>query len=186
MLSGAIFAPNSRRRRFALPRPSTSDLKHKHPAEKGANQDQASEQAQAHEGQFARDRFDDVGGYHHFEAEQQRPTDANLVDVRILLGYRLPQLAIGGSRDANHDDQNAEDFEPAPDDADGLIHKRFERPDRIDIVHRAPPAGADGTLSLRTAPAILPGHAIKQRVAVRAHATAATAYAASAFSRGTP
>src|SRR5215471_822904 len=77
------------------------------------------------------DRFNDIGRHEHLEAEQKRSTDADLIDVGVLLGYRLPQLAIGRPYDTDHDDENAEDFDPAPDDADEVINRRFEALDRV-------------------------------------------------------
>src|SRR5215813_15245851 len=77
------------------------------------------------------DRFNDIGRHEHLEAEQERSTDSDLVDVGILLGYRLPQLAIGRPYDTDHDDENAEDFDPAPDDADEVIDRWFEALDRV-------------------------------------------------------
>src|SRR5215813_2965744 len=77
------------------------------------------------------DRFNDIGRHEHLEAEQERSTDADLVEVGVLLRYRLPQLAIGRPYDTDHDDENAEDFDPAPDDADEMIDRRFEALDRV-------------------------------------------------------
>src|SRR5262244_549298 len=77
------------------------------------------------------DRFNDIGRHEHLEAEQERSTDADLVDVGILLGYRLPELAISRPYDTDHNDENAEDFDPAPDDADEVIDRRFEALDRV-------------------------------------------------------
>src|SRR5215472_17672134 len=77
------------------------------------------------------DRFNDIGRHEHLEAEQERSADADLVDVGVLLGYRLPQLAIGRPYDTDHDDENAEDFDPAPDHADEVIDRRFEALDRV-------------------------------------------------------
>src|SRR5215813_9632101 len=77
------------------------------------------------------DRFNDIGRHEHLEAEQERSTDADLVDVGVLLGYRLPQLAISRPYDTDHDDENAEDFDPAPDDANEVIDRRFEALDRV-------------------------------------------------------
>src|SRR5262245_36772810 len=78
-----------------------------------------------------RDRFNDIGRHEHLEAEQERSTDADLVDVGVLLGYRLPQLAIGRPYDSDRDDENAKDFDPAPDDADEVIDRRFKTLDRV-------------------------------------------------------
>src|SRR5215471_1331273 len=83
-----------------------------------------------------RDRFNDVGCHEHLEAQQKGSTDADLEDVGVLLGYRLPQLAISRPCDTSHDDENAEDFDPAPDDADEMINRRFEALDRV-LHHRA-------------------------------------------------
>src|SRR5262249_43946342 len=80
---------------------------------------------------FMSDRFNDIGRHEHLEAEQERSTDADLVDVGVLLGYRLPQLAISRPYDTDHDDENAEDFDCAPDDADEVIDRRFEALDRV-------------------------------------------------------
>src|SRR5262249_16761973 len=77
------------------------------------------------------ERFNDVGRHEHLETEQERSTDADLVDIGVLLGYRLPQLAISRPYDTDHDDENAEDFDPAPDDADEVIDRRFEALDRV-------------------------------------------------------
>ena len=55
----------------------------------------------------------------------------DLIDLGVLLGYRLPQLAIGRPYDSDHDDENAKDFDPAPDDADEVIDRRFEALDRV-------------------------------------------------------
>ncbi len=52
--------------------------------------------------------FHDISGHQHLEAKQERATDANLVNLGLLLGYSLPQLAISGPGDAGHDDENAE------------------------------------------------------------------------------
>src|SRR5262245_65700225 len=73
-----------------------------------------------------RDRFNDIGRHEHLEAEQERSTDADLVDVGVLLRYRLPQLAISRPDDPDHNDENAEDFDPAPDDLDEVVDRRFE------------------------------------------------------------
>jgi hypothetical protein len=43
--------------------------------------------------------FHDISGHQHLEAKQERATDANLVDLGLLLGYPLPQLAISGPGD---------------------------------------------------------------------------------------
>src|SRR5262249_41668194 len=101
------------------------------------------------------DRFNDIGRHEHLEAEQERSTDADLVDVGVLLGYRLPQLAISRPYDANHDDENAEDFDPAPDDVDEVVDRRFEALDgvlhlRILLLQPA------RSLSSRSPPAIVP------------------------------
>jgi hypothetical protein len=40
------------------------------------------------------DRLDDIGRDKDFETQQQRAPDADLVDVGVLLGNGLPQLAI--------------------------------------------------------------------------------------------
>src|SRR5262245_34593267 len=77
------------------------------------------------------DRFNNVGRHEHLEAEQERSTDADLVDVGVLLGYRQPQLAISRPCDTSHDDENAEDFDPAPNDANEVIDQWFEALDRI-------------------------------------------------------
>ena len=60
--------------------------------------------------------FHDISGHQHLEAKQERATDANLVNLGLLLGYSLPQLAISGPGDAGYDDENAEDLDPATDD----------------------------------------------------------------------
>src|SRR5262249_46827033 len=78
-----------------------------------------------------RDRLTDIVRHEHLEAEQERSTDADLVDVGVLLRYRLPQLAISRPYDTDHNDENAEDFDPAPDDADGVIDRRFEALDGV-------------------------------------------------------
>src|SRR5262249_40531549 len=78
-----------------------------------------------------RDRVNAAGRHEHLEAEQERSTDADLVDIGVLLGYRLPQLAISRPYDTDHDDENTEDFDSAPDDADEVIDRRFEALDRV-------------------------------------------------------
>src|SRR5215510_5981264 len=78
-----------------------------------------------------RDRFNDVGRHEHLEAQQERSTDADLVDVGVLLGYRLAQLAISRPCDTSHDDENAEDLDPASDDPNQVIDRRFEALDRV-------------------------------------------------------
>src|SRR5215831_17685539 len=78
-----------------------------------------------------RDRFNDVGRHEYLEAQQERSTDADLVDVGVLLGYRLSQLAISRPCDTSHDDENAEDLDPASDDPDQVIDRRFEALDRV-------------------------------------------------------
>src|SRR6188474_1190264 len=84
----------SRQRWLALPGPPALDFKRECPTEEGANQHEAREQAQAEEGELMCDRLDDIGRDKDFETQQQRAPDADLVDVGVLLGNRLPQLAI--------------------------------------------------------------------------------------------
>src|SRR6516165_7522119 len=101
-----------------------------------------------------RNRFNDIGRHEHLEAEQERSTDADLVGVGVLLGYRLPQLAIGRPYDTDHNDENAEDFDPAPDDADEVINRRFEALDRV--LHLRASHCTRRSLSSRSAPTIVP------------------------------
>src|SRR5262252_7768130 len=101
------------------------------------------------------DRFNDIGRHEHLEAEQERSTDADLIEVGVLLRYRLPQLAIGRPYDTDHDDENAEDFDPAPDDADEVVDRRFEALDRV-LHLRASHRSRRASLSSRSAPAIVP------------------------------
>src|SRR3954469_8956895 len=82
-----------------------------------------------------RDRLYDVGRDKDFQAQQQRSPDADLVNVGILQGDGLSQLAIGGPRDAGHDDDDAEELDSAPDDADGVIEHGLQSLDRVHIVH---------------------------------------------------
>src|SRR5215470_9589269 len=95
-----------------------------------------------------RNRFDDIGRHEHLEAEQERPTDADLIDLGVLLRYRLPQLAIGRPYDTDHDDENAEDFDPAPDDADEVIDRRFEALDRVLHLRAPTAAGAQPIITI--------------------------------------
>src|SRR6516165_11549573 len=95
-----------------------------------------------------RNRFNDIGRHEHLEAEQERSTDADLVGVGVLLGYRLPQLAIGRPYDTDHDDENAEDFDPAPDDADEVIDRRFETLDRVLHLCASTAAGAQPIITI--------------------------------------
>src|SRR5262245_14363173 len=96
-----------------------------------------------------RDGFHDVGCHQHLEAEQQRAADADLVDVGILLTDRLPQLANSGPGDADHDDENAEDLDPAPDRADGVVDGRLEGLECVHIVHvRASGGSKDAAYSV--------------------------------------
>src|SRR5262249_20046740 len=101
-----------------------------------------------------RDRFNDVGRHEHLEAEQERSTDADLVDVGVLLGYRLSQLEICGPCDTGHNDKNAEDFDPAPNDAHEVIDRRFEALDRV--LHLQSSGCIRRSLSSPSAPAIVP------------------------------
>src|SRR5215510_1792810 len=134
-----IGASRSRTRRygrwFSLPWPASFDFQHQGPAQKSTDQDEASEQAQAHEGQFMGDGFYDVGCNEHLEAEQQRAADTDFVDIGILLGNRLPQLTKGGPGDADYDNENAEDLDHAPHHADGGVDGRLESLECVHIVH---------------------------------------------------
>src|SRR3954452_7302707 len=76
--SGALI---SRQGWLALPGPAPLDLQRERPAEESANQHQAGEQTQAEEGQLMRDRLYDVGRDKDFQAQQQRSTDADLVNL---------------------------------------------------------------------------------------------------------
>ncbi len=101
--------------------------------------------------------FHDISGHQHLKAKQERTTDANLVDLGLLLGYPLPQLAISGPGDAGHDDENAEDLDPATDDPDRVIDYRLKCLERGYIVHdRACPAYAHSSAvpAIRREPAV--------------------------------
>src|SRR5262249_21426599 len=62
---------------FPLPRPPAFYFKHQGPTEKGANQHEASEQAETRECQLQRDRLHDVGRHQDLEAEQRSCTHRN-------------------------------------------------------------------------------------------------------------
>src|SRR6266566_349788 len=82
-----------------------------------------------------------------------------LVDLGLLLGYPLPQLAISGPGDTGHDDENAEDLDPATDDPDRVIDHRLKCLQRGHIVHyRAFPAYAHSSAvpAIRREPAVAP------------------------------
>jgi hypothetical protein len=59
------------RRRLSLPRPSTIDFQDQCPTKKGADQYEASEQAETDEGQFMCDGFHDIGCHQDLKAEQE-------------------------------------------------------------------------------------------------------------------
>jgi hypothetical protein len=87
-----------------------------------------------------RDGFHDIGGHQHLEAKHEGAPDADLVDFGILLGYPLPQLATSGPGDAGHNDQNAEDLDPATDEPDRVVDYRLMCLERGHIVHDRTPA----------------------------------------------
>ena len=64
-------------------------IQHQRPAQESANQHESGEQNEAHGGQLVRDGFHDIGGHQHLEAKQEGATDADLVDLGILIRYPM-------------------------------------------------------------------------------------------------
>ena len=59
-----------------------------------------------------RDGFHDIGGHQHLEAKQEGATDADLVDLGILIRYPLWQLPKSRPGDPGHYNENAKDLDP--------------------------------------------------------------------------
>jgi len=74
----------------SLPRPPPVDLEHQRPAEKGPNQYQAREHAEAHQRWLHCDRLDDIGRHDNLQPEQQGSSDADLVGFVVILGHAPP------------------------------------------------------------------------------------------------
>src|SRR2546430_2305009 len=105
-----------------------------------------------------RDGFHDISRHQHLEAKQERSANANLIDLGILPRHGPSQMEIGGPGDADHDDEDTEDLDPAPDHPDGMIGQRFEILEGDRIVH----IGASGNVrpASRAASATLPEPAV--------------------------
>lgn len=72
------------------------------------------------------DGFHDIGRYQNLETKQERSANTDFLGLNVLPRHRRAEMEIGRPGDTGHDDEYAENLDPASDQPDDMIAQRFE------------------------------------------------------------